>query len=114
MEICRLKVNEKENASRRRGARFQGRHWLGHDDYWLPYRYEVIYLEVLSVEGQTSGDERVENDSERPDVDFGPVVLLPLEQLGRRVRRTAAKRVQLVPCNENCQPAMTTAATNKN
>jgi len=58
------------------------------------------HLEVLAIEGQRAADQRVEDDAQAPHVHLRPVVLLPLEQLGRRVWRRAAERVQLVAHHE--------------
>jgi len=53
-------------------------------------------LQVLPIKGQRAADQRVEDDSETPDVHLGPVILLALEKLGGGVGRRAAERVQLV------------------
>ena len=52
-------------------------------------------FQVLAVEGQTPRYQRVQDDAEGPHVDFGPVVLFALEELGRGVRRRAAECVEL-------------------
>ena len=54
-------------------------------------------LEVLSIEGQRSADQCVEDDPQAPDVHLWPVILLALEELRGSVGRGAAECVQLVP-----------------
>lgn len=55
----------------------------------------ATHLEVLSVKGQGPTDQGVQDDPQTPDVHLGAVVLLPLEELRRCVRRGAAEGVQL-------------------
>lgn len=57
-------------------------------------------LEVLPVKGQRAADQRVEDDSEAPDIHLGPIVFLALEELRGSVGRRATERVQLVAQRE--------------
>lgn len=60
----------------------------------------VTHLEVLSIKGQRSTDQGVQDDPQAPDVHLGAVVLLPLEELRCGVRRGAAEGVQLAACGK--------------
>lgn len=51
---------------------------------------------VAALERHRAVDERVEEHAQTPAVDFGAVVGKAVDDLGRRVERTAAKRVQQV------------------
>lgn len=57
-------------------------------------------LQILPIEGQRAADQRVEDDSQTPDVYLGPVILLSLEKLRRSIGRWATERVQFVAQGE--------------
>ena len=57
-------------------------------------------LQVLPIKGQRAADQRVEDDSETPDVHLRPIILLALEKLGGSIGWRATERVQLVTQRE--------------
>lgn len=57
-------------------------------------------LQVLPIEWQRAADQRVQDDSQAPDVHFRPVILLALEKFRRSIGRRATERVQLVAQRE--------------
>lgn len=57
-------------------------------------------LQILPIKGQRAADQRVEDDSQTPDVYLRPVILLSLEKLRRSIGRWATERVQLVAQGE--------------
>lgn len=68
---------------------------------WLnEYADRPTCLQVLTIKRQRAADQRIQDDSQAPDVHFGPVVLLALEELRRGVGRRATERVQLVAQRE--------------
>lgn len=69
-------------------------------DRWTPPPPSPTCLQILPIKGQRAADQRVEDDSEAPDVHLGPIIFLALEELRRSVGRRATKRVQLVAQRE--------------
>ena len=60
----------------------------------------VAYFEVVAVKGQGATDQSIQDDTQTPHIHLGTVVLLPLEELGSGVRRTATECVQFITRGE--------------
>lgn len=58
------------------------------------------HLQVLSIKGQGSADQRVEDDPETPHINFWSIVLLSLEKFWSSIRRGATESVQFTTHSE--------------